>query len=157
MFLRRRASRPMVPRSNMFLQRILNPLLAIEVLAICSARHRVVVPKQTSASELGQQKLDNVFERLREERVGLAKDDQPAGCGRRGLVGLTKLKPSTPASSTQISRPSATCEGVPTITGPLPPMLTCSATVCLVHFELAGENRALDGLVWYSKMRLDVP
>jgi len=51
------------------------------------------------------------------------------------------LKPSTSASSTQVWNPSATCFGVPTIVGPIPPTLTCSATVCFVHLDVPGEKR----------------
>ena len=61
--------------------------------------------------------------------------------------GLTKLNPSTSASLTHVSRLSATLEGDPTKIGPFPPMLTCSATVCLVHLEFGGENRAYPATV----------
>src|SRR5688500_13439751 len=64
----------------------------------------------------------------------------------QGIV-LTMLNPSTSASSTQVWKPSATCAAVPTKIGPLPPILTCSATVCFVHFEVPGEKRAYPSTV----------
>lgn len=52
---------------------------------------------------------------------------------------LTKLKPSTSASSTQRSSSSATWEAVPTGVEPSPPTVISVATVFLVHFLTDGE------------------
>lgn len=52
---------------------------------------------------------------------------------------LTKLKPSTSASSTQRSSSSATWEGVPTGVEPSPPTVISVPTVFLVHFLTEGE------------------
>jgi hypothetical protein len=118
--------------------------LAVKILSISASRDGVIVPEESALLELGQQKLHNVFERLREESVSLYDYELV----RHSIFAisfysvLTKLKPSMSASLTQVSSPSATCEGVPTRAGPLPPMLTCSAMVCLVHLEVPGENLA---------------
>lgn len=141
----RHSSLPPESRRNVFRRRSRLAGLPVKVLSISASRNGIIVPEESALLELRQQKLDNVFERLREEGVSL-HDQELVRYNKVSIFSihdaLTKLKPSISASLTQVSSPSATCEGVPTRAGPLPPMLTCSAMVCLVHLEVPGENLA---------------
>lgn len=113
--------------------------LRIKVFAIRPIWNSVVVPEHSSSSKLWKQKLDDVFERLRKEGVGLLAVKIRS---YHSWARLTILNPSMSASSIHAWNPSATCAGVPTNIGPLPPTLTCSATVCFVHLDVPGENLA---------------
>lgn len=140
----RDSSLPSERRGNVLRRRPRLARLAVKVLSISASRDSIVVPEEPALLELGQQKLDNVFEGLREEGVSLHDHESVRYAISIFSLNdaLTKLKPSISASLTQASSPSATCEGVPTRTGPLPPKLTCSAMVCLVHLAVPGENLA---------------
>jgi hypothetical protein len=67
----RHSSLPSKRRGNVLRRRPRLARLAVKVLAIRASRNGVVVPEEPALLELGQQKLDNVFERLREEGVSL--------------------------------------------------------------------------------------
>ncbi|WDK19163.1 hypothetical protein CGRA01v4_10450 [Colletotrichum graminicola] len=161
--LRRDPRLPSVCRRHVLVQWARLPFLAVKVLSVRAAGNGVVIPEQTPPPQLGQQQVDDVLERLREEGVRLRSKvslrhldtfrpptRKNEGGGRKkgerekgsAASPLTKLKPSTSASLIHTSSPSATCAAVPTRTGPLPPMLTCSAIVCFVHLAVPGENRA---------------
>jgi hypothetical protein len=131
---------PPVRRGNVVVGRLLLARAAVEVLPISTAWHSVIVPEQAALPQFGQQQLRDLLERLGEEDVCL---ELSACVTDYSLTQpLTKLKPSTSASSIHVSRLLATCSAVPTRMGPLPPKLTCSAIVCFVHFDVPGENLA---------------
>lgn len=110
MLARRNSRLPPVCCGNMLIQGILLARFSVEVLTVSTPWDSVVFPKEAPALEFGNQELDNIFEGLGKEGVclkfissailftSLLKSGRP----------LTKLKPSTSASATQVSSPSAT-------------------------------------------------
>lgn len=70
-FFCRHSSLPSERRGNVLRKRPRLTRLAVKVLSISASRNGVVVPEEPALFELRQQKLDNVFERLREEGVSL--------------------------------------------------------------------------------------
>lgn len=50
--------------------------LRVQVLAIRTLRHAIVVPEKTSASQLGDQKINDILEGARLDRVCLVKSVQ---------------------------------------------------------------------------------
>lgn len=71
MFLSQHTSFPLVLRSNVLLQGILLAFGTIEVLTVSSPGNIIVIPEETTLSQLGEQKIDDVLERLGEEGIGL--------------------------------------------------------------------------------------
>lgn len=63
---------PLVLGRDVLLKRILLALSTIEVLTVCSAGDSIVVPEETTLPQLGQQKIDDVLERPREEGISLS-------------------------------------------------------------------------------------
>lgn len=77
MVFRSNTRSPSVLRSNMLIQRILQTLSPVEVLPISSPGHRIVTPEKTACTELRQQEINDVLERLREQNVALISISAP--------------------------------------------------------------------------------
>ena len=140
MIVLRNSGSPAVIVGNMVLRRGRLSLLNVQILAIRTTWHCIIRPKQSSLLELWHEKLFNIHERLRIYSIRLKPRRQLDDLNIFVLGVRTMLKPSMSASSTHRSNSSATCEGVPIIVAPIPPIVMCLATVCLVHFSIPGDD-----------------
>lgn len=137
---RLRLGLPPIHMARMVIWQPAATLLVIQVLAISSSFHFIILLEQSSFPQLWQQEFNNIIERAGSDRIRLWSISQSLHVGHtlEGRRIRTKLKPSTSASSTHLWNSSATCSGVPTAVAPRPPTLTISATVCLVHLATPG-------------------
>lgn len=71
MIFRLGTSRPEIFGGSVRVWRVPLPRLPVKVFAICASGDCVVIPEQTSLSQLGHEQLDNVFEGLGKENIAL--------------------------------------------------------------------------------------
>lgn len=71
MILSINTSSPVVLGSGMLRQGMSLASLLVEVLSVCASRDGIVVPEETSLTELWDEKLSNIFEGLREKNITL--------------------------------------------------------------------------------------